>query len=115
MLPNRNWCYFEQNGGSKPLIYKKTKKGLFHHLYPSHEKNPPAVELGPTSTQDGHGSSQPPIHQHSHHHACTEKKETNEELVGTESLKIRLWLESGKKYEEGRRFVSYELLIPNLV
>ena len=60
MLPNRNWCYFEQNGGSKPLIYKKTKKGLFHHLYPSHEKNPPAIELGPTSTQDGHGSSSTP-------------------------------------------------------
>jgi hypothetical protein len=69
------------------------------------------IELSRTLTHDGHGSGQPSIHQHS----CTEKKEAGEEEIGTQTLKIRLWLESSKKHKEGRRFVSYELLIPNLV
>jgi hypothetical protein len=35
--------------------------------------------------------------------------------VGKHSLKVRLWLESGQKHNEGREFVSYDLLIPNLM
>jgi hypothetical protein len=69
------------------------------------------IEWSRTLTHDGHGSGQPSIHQHS----CTEKKEVGEEEIGTQTLKIRLWLECCKKHKEGRRFVSYELLIPNLV
>jgi hypothetical protein len=115
LLPNRNWCYFEQCEETNPSIYSVTKTGLFHRLHKSHEEHSPAIELGPTSTYDGHGSSQPPIHQHSHKHSCTEKKEAGEEEIGTQTLKIRLWLESSKKHKEGRRFVSYELLIPNLL
>jgi hypothetical protein len=115
LLPNRNWCYFEQCQEIKPSIYDNTKTGFFQCLRKSDEQPPAAIELGPTSTREGYGSTEPPIHEHSHKHTCTEKKEADENLIGTDTLKIRLWLESGKKHKEGRQFVSYELLIPNLI
>ncbi|CAF3971055.1 unnamed protein product [Rotaria sp. Silwood2] len=115
LLPNRNWCYFELCEETNPSIYATIKTGFFHCLSKSNEHNIPAIELGPTSTSDGRGGSQPSIHQHSHRHACKEKRKAGQEEIGTKTLKIRLWLESGKKHEEGRRFVSYELLIPNLL
>ncbi|CAF1415609.1 unnamed protein product [Adineta ricciae] len=89
--PNRNWCYFEQcdsTGGTFP------------------------ISLGPTSTQDGEGSQQAPIHHHSHGKFCHEHDQ--HEICGTSNLKIRLWLESAQKHDEGRQFVAFDLLIPNL-
>jgi hypothetical protein len=114
LLPNRNWCYFEQCEEINPSIYNVTK-GFFHRLFKSHEQHIPAIELGPTSARDGHGSMRPPIHEHSHQGSCKEKKQADQEEIGTQTIKIRLWLESSKKHKEGRQFVSYELLIPNLI
>jgi hypothetical protein len=115
LLPNRNWCYFEICQETNPKVYNNVNVGFFQRHFKSKEHNMPAVGLGPTSTRDGHGSTQSPIHRHSHSHTCSEKREVDQEEIGTETLKIRLWLESDKKHKEGRRFVSYELLIPNLV
>jgi hypothetical protein len=115
LLPNRNWCYFEQCEETKATVYNNEKTGFFHRHRKSNGHHVPAIELGPTSTQDGQGSAQPPIHEHSHRHSCSEKREAGQEEIGTQTLKIRLWLESGKKHKEGRQFVSYELLIPNLI
>ncbi|CAF4911948.1 unnamed protein product [Rotaria sp. Silwood1] len=114
LLPNRNWCYFEQCEEENPSVYTTIKTGLFHCLSKTNEHHSPAIDLGPTSRSDGRGGTQPPIHQHSRGHACKERREAVEEEIGTQTLKIRLWLESSKKHEERRRFVSYELLIPNL-
>jgi hypothetical protein len=115
LLSNRNWCYFEQCQEIKPAIYNQTKTRCFQCFRKSNDYPLPAIDLGPTSTRNGYGSTEPPIHEHSHKHTCTEKTKANEEIIGTETLKIRLWLESGKKHKEGRQFVSYELLIPNLI
>ena len=107
LLSNRNWCYFEQCEGEYPTVYSNGKTKAIHRS--------PAIELGPTSTADGQGASEPPIHTHSHGHACKERRTVGERDIGTQTLKIRLWLESSKKHKEGRQFVSYELLIPNLI
>ena len=115
ILPNRNWCYFEQCEETNPSIYRAVKTRFIRLSKKSQERYPPAIELGPTSTTDGYGSIKPPIHEHSRKHACAEKREATEEEIGTQTLRIRLWLESSKKHKEGRQFVSYELLIPNLV
>jgi hypothetical protein len=115
LLPNRNWCYFEQSEETNSCVCTVTKNGFFQRHFKSNGHHTPPIELGPTSTRNGHGSTQPPIHEHSHRHSCSEKREVGQEKIGTQNLKIRLWLESGKKHKEGRRFVSYELLIPNLL
>ncbi|CAF0772633.1 unnamed protein product [Rotaria sordida] len=115
LLPNRNWCYFEICEETNPSVYKIIKTTFCYGFCQSKQRFTPAIELGPTSTSDGHGGTQPPIHQHSHKHACKETKEAGQEEIGTQTLKIRLWLESSEEHKEGRRFVSYELLIPNLV
>ena len=115
LLPNRNWCYFEQCEITDPSVYGNTKNKLFHHHSKAKTQRAPAIELGPTSTCDGCGGSGPPIHRHSHGHGCAQNKQAGDEQIGTNTLKIRLWLESSRKHKEGRQFVSYELFIPNLV
>ncbi|CAF1272490.1 unnamed protein product [Adineta steineri] len=102
---NRNWCYFEHCSNITSSTVTNTHK--------RHSDVIPSA-LGPTSTDEGLGSQQPPIHQHSQHHKCHEHIEHDERQIGTSDLKIRLWLESNKKQKTGRQFVSYELLIPNL-
>jgi len=82
ILPNRNWCYFEQCEEVDSSIYTTVKTGFFHRCFASKNKTSP-----------GRGQTQ----------------------VGTHTLKVRLWLESGRKHREGRRFVSYDLLIPSLM
>ena len=115
ILPNRNWCFFEQCQEKNPSIYRAVKTKFFRLSNKNVDQHLPAIELGPTSSKDGYGSDQPPIHEHSHNHACAEQKEATEDDIGTQTLRIRLWLESTKKHKEGRQFVSYELLIPNLL
>ena len=115
LLPNRNWCYFEQCEEEHPIVYSTGKSKLFHRQSRKQADRSPAIELGPTSDRDGQGGSQPPIHQHSHGRSCKENRRATEEQIGTQSLRIRLWLESSKKHHEGRQFVSYELLIPDLI
>lgn len=114
ILPNRNWCYFEQYGGKKALVYAPVKRSCFCLPMRTSRQLFPSIGLGPTSTMSGRGSAEPPIHEHSHKDNCTGGKETTEEEIGTQTLRIRLWLENTNK-KEGQQFVSYELLIPNLL
>ena len=115
LLPNRNWCYFEQCDDVDPSVYTSVKTGFFHRHFGSKQATAPVIEFGPTSRPDGHGGTGPPMHQHTHGLACTDGQQVGFVQVGTQSLKVRLWLESGSKHKEGRQFVSYDLLIPNLV
>jgi hypothetical protein len=105
LLPNRNWCYFEQCDEVDPSVYTAVKTGFFHRHFASKNQTSPVIELGPTSRPDGRGSIESPMNEHTHGLA----------QIGTHTLKVRLWLESGQKHREGREFASYDLLIPNLV
>ncbi len=40
--------------------------------------------------------------------------ETDQQQIGTNELKVRFWLESANKHQDGRKFVSYDLFIPNI-
>ncbi|CAF4061013.1 unnamed protein product, partial [Rotaria sordida] len=60
------------------------------------------------------GSQHAPIHSHSHQKLCQEQIQTDQRQIGTNDLRIRFWLESANKHRDGRQFVSYDLLIPNL-
>ncbi len=56
----------------------------------------------------------PPLHAHTNREQCHELIETDQQQIGTNDLKIRLWLESAHAHRDGRQFVGYDLLIPNL-
>jgi hypothetical protein len=45
---------------------------------------------------------------------CRPSIETDQRQIGTNELKVRFWLESANKHQDGRQFVSYDLYIPNL-
>jgi hypothetical protein len=108
--PNRNWCYFEQSSRiiSSTVTIVQTR---CLHCFPS-KVNP--MNLGLTSNLQGQGSHRPPIHLHSNQEQCHQSIETDQREIGTNDLKIRLWLESADKHQDGRQFVAYDLLIPNL-
>ncbi|CAF1179193.1 unnamed protein product [Rotaria sordida] len=111
--PNRNWCYFEQcsNIISSNVTVVHTS---CLHCFPSRDNPIIPTTLGPTSNQEGKGSQQPPIHSHSHQKLCHEQIQTDQRQIGSNDLRIRFWLESADKHQDGRQFVSYDLLIPNL-
>ena len=111
--PNRNWCYFEQcsNIISSTVTVVQTR---CLHCFPRKGNLVGPISLGPTSNQNGIGSQQPPIHDHSYQEKCHQQIQTDQRQIGTKDLKIRLWLESAHKHSDGRQFVSYDLLIPNL-
>ncbi|CAF3079066.1 unnamed protein product [Rotaria sp. Silwood2] len=73
------------------------------------------VELGSLSRSDGHENIESPTDQHTHGLVCTDTREVRQTQRMTQTLKVRLWLESGEKHHEGRQFVNYDLLIPNLI
>ncbi|CAF1344833.1 unnamed protein product [Didymodactylos carnosus] len=113
LLPNRNWCYFEQSSSATPTVVQKVG-GFFHRHFSSSKNNVLPITLGPTSTADGQGSAEPPVHTHTEGRFCRQQTEQSRE-GSTNELTIRLWLESSEKHKEGRQFVSYELLIPGLL
>ncbi|CAF1396767.1 unnamed protein product [Adineta steineri] len=111
--PNRNWCYFEQcsNITSTSVTVVQTK---YFHCIPCGDNSIVPMNLGPTSNQDGIGSQQLPIHDHSYDKLCQQQIYSDQRQIGTNDLRIRFWLESTEKHDEGRQFTSYDLLIPNL-
>ncbi|CAF1537746.1 unnamed protein product [Rotaria sordida] len=115
LRPNRNWCYFEQCQEIDPSIYTTIKSGFFHRHFGSKKQDSPMIELDPTSKSNDHKSTEPPVQQHTHGPACTDMREIEQAQLETHTLKIRLWLESGGKHNEGRQFANYDLLIPNLI
>jgi hypothetical protein len=111
--PNRNWCYFEQCSNIISTTVTVVQTRCFH-CFPSKENLVNPINLGPTSNQQGKGGQQPPIHLHSNQELCDELIQTDQRQIGTNDLRIRLWLESAHKHQDGRQFVGYNLLIPNL-
>ena len=96
VLPNRNWCYFEQSNEVDPAAATTVKSGFLHRNFQSKGQLAPEVELNSISRLDGHDNS-------------------NTRQIPRQSLKIRLWLESGAKHRPGREFANYDLLIPSLL
>jgi len=158
IMPNRNWCYFEEVGGkgskinpAPPVIpavngqgdgqssIGKFDRNLHEHDHQhlkwarSHycfdrEKGYPST-LGPTSNPNGTGIAGDPLHKHHHglfchhrrskwlHRGHEHNKEENDmapDLQDRSGLRLRLWLESRRKEEEGRQFASYEVVVPDL-
>ena len=113
LRPNRNWCYFEQ---SSTIISSTVTIVQTHclHCCPSKKNLVNPIHLGPSSNLQGLGSHLPPIHVHSNRDQCRQVIETDQQQIGTNDLKIRLWLESADRHRQGRQFVAYDLLIPNL-
>lgn len=135
LLPNRNWCFFEMVGPSestpKTMINGMPEGRLpqgeqvprsstagegpdFWRLHwPFTSNHPYPSSLGPTSTSSGKGSKAGKIHVHSGGRFCKHKKHHEDFGRGLDGdLRIRLWLESSEKGKEGRRFASYEVVVP---
>lgn len=130
ILPNRNWCYFElvdrpktavngtENGHvrDKPVLRDNVAgqgPDFWRIHWPFTKKHPYPSSLGPTSDATGKGSKEAKIHVHSGGRRCRHKKhheDFGQGLAG--DLKIRLWLESSEKGKEGRKFASYNVIVP---
>ncbi|UJR20625.1 hypothetical protein I4U23_023750 [Adineta vaga] len=115
ILPNRNWCYFEQCDDADPSNFTPTKANCFQRCFGSKNKTAPVIELVPTSRSNDRGNTEPSNHQHTHELVCTDIQNNDRGQLGTHTLKVRLWLESSQKHREGRDFVNYDLFIPNLI
>jgi len=101
LLPNRNWTFIEDcSGGSHEVI--RTERYYRHGV------------LGPTSGDNGLGARDSPIHKHSRKGSCHRKHLTSDEFTGQGSLRLRIWLESRQVLAHGRKFVSYEVIVPKL-
>ena len=111
--PNRNWCYFEMTSKTITTAATVVQVRCLHCCTSRRDLVHP-VSLGPTSNQQGQGGQHSPIHQHSHERHCHQIVENNRPHIEMHDLRIRLWLESAHRNHEGRQFVSYELLIPDL-
>jgi PhoD related phosphatase len=158
IMPNRNWCYFEEVGGKGSKINPpptgtptingqedgRSSSGEFDREIHEHDhehlrwarshycfdrkKGYPST-LGPTSNPDGTGIAGDPMHEHRHGLFCHHRKskwmhrghdhnrsenEMKPELQDRSGLRLRIWLESRRKEEEGRQFASYEVVVPDL-
>ncbi|UJR20209.1 hypothetical protein I4U23_023340 [Adineta vaga] len=111
--PNRNWCFFEQCSNILTSTVTVVQNHC-HHCFPCRGNHVVPISLGPTSDQQGHGSQQLPIHNHSYEKSCQQLIQTDQRQIGIHDLRIRLWLESTHKHDDKKQFVSYDLLIPNL-
>ena len=109
LLPNRNWCYFEQNTETKSLNDPTVQTGIFQ-----------AIRSNILSSLSSFGWNQP-----SNWWGTQEqtKKTTNESSLEIDqeqrkmnNLKIRFWLESipHNKEQHHQRFAGYDLYIPHL-
>lgn len=156
IMPNRNWCYFEEVGarggiGSQAHNvmrsddrdrphhkhgHQTTAKEEHQHLswarsyYPFDRRKGYPSTLGPTSAQNGTGVDGPPLHKHHHGPFCHHRRsrwlhrgnhETSDgepppvpDFAERSGLRLRMWLESRQKEEEGRQFASYEVVVPDL-
>lgn len=87
-----------------------------HYAFTKNDPYP--TTLGPTSSESGKGSQQGRLHTHSGGLFCRHEKGFVEgEVVGSGmegDLRIRIWAESSLKSDKGRRFASYEVVVPPL-
>lgn len=113
LRPNRNWCYFEQCSKIISATVTVVDSRCFH-CFPSKENQIIPTHFGPASNQHGQGGKLPPLHQHTNREQCHQTITTDQQQIGTNDLKIRLWLESTHSESDGRQFAAYDLLIPNL-
>lgn len=114
LLPNRNWCYWEQCAEPTNTVTCFVDKGFLQSLWFRILLLLSFLGLdrffGSTNGNSGNRemheiASQPVYHQNI---------ETDQEEREANNLKVRFWLESIEKHDEEAKFSSYDLLIPNL-
>lgn len=114
----------KENGA--PKVQKAVKPGqveedlkheFWRNSYAFTKSDPYPTTLGPTSSERGIGSQQPRLHEHSGGIFCRHEKGFTGQGVGKGvegDLRLRLWLESSLKTDRGRRFASYDVVVPPL-
>ena len=101
LLPNRNWCYFEQNNDAKSIDDQTVKTGVFNAFVTNMSAWVPRFRWKGTQPTE-------PVHQ--------TKKEADEEPSNMNNLKITFWLEGSPNDAKSnhQRFTPYHLYIPHL-
>ncbi|ORY84400.1 hypothetical protein BCR37DRAFT_391981 [Protomyces lactucae-debilis] len=104
--------------GSHQVRSSANGPDFWRHHWPFTKHHPYPSSLGPTSDESGLGGGEPRIHKHSGGRFCRHGKhggiERHEDFGrGLEGdLRIRLWVESSLKTDKGRKFASYEVVVP---
>ncbi|CAF3163824.1 unnamed protein product [Rotaria sp. Silwood2] len=117
LLPNRNWCYFEQcTTMDSTLTHSIIQTGFLERFFwPIIHFLLLLIGLGWISEWLDRKTTLPVVHRcqkesSSLSHSTSELEEEEE----TNNLKIQFWLENNEKKKRGPRFASYELFIPSL-
>jgi hypothetical protein len=104
--------------GSTQVMSNGNGPDFWRLHWPFSKSHPYPSSLGPTSSDAGLGGDHPRIHKHSGGRFCRHgkhgKQERHEDFGrGLEGdLRIRLWVESSLKTDKGRKFASYEVVVP---
>jgi hypothetical protein len=109
LLPNRNWCYFEQGVTTNPTTpTPPVQNGLLNSFFSWYGNNLSIdSKLDRNKQEDADVKIQANASVYPKLSVVQEQQEIN-------CLKVRLWLESSEKQKDGRRFAGYNLFIPNL-
>lgn len=114
LLPNRNWCYWEQCGEPTTTGTSLVDKGLLQSLWFRILLLFSFLGLdrffnsanGDNRNQETHESASEPVYH--------QNIQVDQQLGEANNLKVQFWLESIEKHHEEATFSSYDLLIPNL-
>ena len=114
LLPNRNWCYFEQCADATSEVTPIADRGFLLNLWFRILLLLSFLGLERLFTRTTIGSGNKHMHEITSESAYHQNIETDQEQQEANNLKVRFWLESIEKHHKEAKFSSYDLLIPNL-
>jgi hypothetical protein len=114
LLPNRNWCYFEQCGEAISTITTIPEEGFFGLLWFYIMFFLYFIGFGWAFQRGNEETNNNTLHETIDGDSYHQNIETDQQEPESNNLLVRFWLESSEKAQEVPKFSSYDLFIPNL-
>ncbi len=116
LLPNRNWCYFEQYEETKSAGDPSIQTGFFEAVRSNISSSLSGFSFNRFFKWEKREETNKTVNQVSREENFPQNIEINQEQRKTNNLKIRFWLESTEKEknQQQQQFANYDLRIPNL-
>ena len=114
LLPNRNWCYFEQCGEAISTVTTRPEKSFFELIWFRILLILYIIGLGWIFEWRNEEHRQHDIHETVAGHTYHQNIETDQGEGELNNLKIRLWLETLEEANKIPKFSNYDFFIPNL-
>ena len=114
LLPNRNWCFFEQCGEPTSAVPAPADRGFLQNVWFHILLLISFLGFGGFLGWDKEEERNTEIGEPLTRQTSYQNIETNEEQRDANYIKVRFWLESVEKDKNVPNFASYDLIIPNL-